>query len=298
MIAAVIVLYHPDLPLLRRLLESITNQVETIIAVDNTPGSSPESSVFSESFPCPVSYVPLGENKGIATAQNIGIRKSLSEGYSHVLLLDQDSCPAPNMVQELLSAEQGLLESGQKVAAVGPVFIDEKTGSTSKAIRHGWMNVNKIPLHATMKEPVESDYIISSGSLTRASVLAEVGAMRDELFIDWVDIEWGLRARRAGNICYIAPSAIMTHSIGDAFVHTIGKNINLHSDTRHYYIVRNATYLLRLKTMGWRWRTVTVPKIPLYVCFYAWHSSNRWNGFKLLCRAFSDGIRGRVGRLV
>jgi rhamnosyltransferase len=297
MVAAIIVLYRPDLSLLRRLLESVADQVQGIIAVDNTPGSSTELLSLFERFTYPVSYVPLGDNMGIATAQNIGIRKCLSEGYSHVLLLDQDSCPNPDMVSKLVSAEQKLLESGKKVASIGPLFIDEKNGTASTAIRHGWMHVNKIPLLATMKDPVEADYLIASGSLTRTSVLAEVGPMLDELFIDRVDIEWGLRARSTGSLCYIAPNAIMTHSIGDKFVRSVGKDISLHNDSRHYYIVRNSTYLLRLKSMGWRWRTVTVPKIPLYVCFYSWYSGNRWNSLRLLCKAVLDGLHGRVGRL-
>ncbi len=297
MVAAIIVLYHPDLSLLRRLLESVAGQVGTNIDVDNTPGSSTEVRAFLDSLPHPVSYLPLRDNVGIATAQNIGIRESAKTGHSHVLLLDQDSRPSPGMVSQLVSAEQKLLESGKKIASVGPLFIDEKSGTAPTVIRHLLRHVNKIPLDGAMEEPVEADCLTASGSLTRVSVLAEIGAMRDELFIDWVDIEWGLRARSTGYKCYIVPGAIMIHSIGDTFVRVIGKDIYLHNDTRNYYIVRNATYLLRLKSMGWRWRIVTVPKLPLYVCFYSWNSGKRWNSFRLLCKAFSDGLHGRVGRL-
>jgi len=201
------------------------------------------------------------------------------------------------MVRQLLSAEQALLDSGVKVGAVGPSFIDEKNGSASRVIRHGWFRVDRLAVDQSAKEPVEADYLISSGSLIRASILSEIGPMRDELFIDWVDIEWGLRARCAGNRSFVVPDAVMEHSIGDAFVHMIGKDVNLHNDIRNYYIVRNATYLLGLKTMGWKWRTVTIPKVPGYVLFYSWHSCNRWNSLKLLCKAVSDGVRGRVGRL-
>lgn len=297
MVAAVVVLYHPELSLLARLLDSIMKQVNLVIIIDNTPTQTSEFTTFFEEYRKQVAYTPLGDNMGIATAQNIGIRKSLSEGYSHVLLLDQDSFPRLDMVKELLSAERKLLESGRKVASVGPIFIDEKSGATSTAIRHTWMRVKKIPVDATTKEPVEADYLIASGSLIRTSMLMDVGTMRDELFIDWVDIEWGLRARSAGCKCYLVPNAMMKHSIGDTCVHLIGKDINLHNDTRNYYIVRNATYLVRLKSMGWRWRSVTILKIPLYVCFYSWHSDRIWNSFCILCRAISDGVRGRVGRL-
>jgi rhamnosyltransferase len=297
MISAIVVLYYPNALLLGRLLKSVAGQVDTIIAVDNTPKSLDQLPTLLEKFSCPVSYVPLGDNMGIATAQNVGICKSLREGYSHVLLLDQDSCPRPNMVSELLSAEEILLKSNTQLAAVGPMFIDEKNGAASKAIRHGWFHVIRIALDKTAKEPVESDYIISSGSLIRASVFEEFGTMLDELFIDWVDIEWGLRTRRAGSKCYVVPSAVMAHSIGDSSVRLAGEERNIHNDIRNFYIVRNATYLLKLRSMGWRWRTVTILKIPLYVCFYSLHSSNRWNSFEKLCGAILDGIRGKVGRI-
>ena len=48
-----------------------------------------------EGFGKPVSYVPLGKNRGIAEAQNIGIDLSIKGEYSHVLLLDQDSALLP-----------------------------------------------------------------------------------------------------------------------------------------------------------------------------------------------------------
>jgi rhamnosyltransferase len=190
-----------------------------------------------------------------------------------------------------------LLDSGKQLAAVGPMFIDEKKGAASKAIRHGWIHVIRIALDATIKQPIESDYIIASGSLIRASVLEVFGMMRDELFIDWVDIEWGLRARSAGSKCYIVPSAVMAHTIGDSSIRLAGEERNIHNDTRNYYIVRNATYLLRLRSMSWRWRTVTVLKIPAYICFYSWHSGNSRSSFGKLCKAFFDGIRGKMGRI-
>jgi rhamnosyltransferase len=252
--------------MLERLLGSIDAQVDHFVLVDNTPNPDSELAGILRRYESQVSYVPLGENMGIAAAQNAGIRKISEDGYSHVLLLDQDSCPRPEMVKELLVAETKLLESGLDVAAVGPKFIDEKTGSASKAIRHGWMHVKNITVDGTQTGPVEADYLIASGSLIRMSTVAKVGGMREELFIDWVDIEWGLRARAAGCRCYVVPDAVMAHSIGDNFVHFLGKDINLHNDTRNYYIVRNATYLLSEKNMGWRWRSVTILKIPLYVC--------------------------------
>jgi rhamnosyltransferase len=296
-VAAIIVLYLPDQELLERLLSSVAPQVHHLVVVDNTPQPDPALQTLLNRYTEQVSYVPLGDNQGIAAAQNRGIQTIMGEGYSHVLLLDQDSLPDANMVHELLVAEAAMLNRHMNVAAVGPLFIDEKNGTDSKAIRHAWIRVKKIPIDRSATQPVEADYLISSGSLIRLSIMAKVGLLREELFIDWVDIEWGLRALRMNSKCFIVPSALMTHSIGDQFVRVLGKDINLHSDTRNYYIVRNATYLLRLKTMGWKWRTVTMIKIPMYVWFYSWHSPRQRQSFLLLCKAVLDGARRKVGRL-
>jgi len=296
-VAAIVVLYYPDSKLLDRLLQSIVGQVAKIFMIDNTPSDPVRLPPVPTAHQNVVHYIPLGENEGIATAQNVGIRIAIKENYSHVLFMDQDSALPPGAVDALLAAELSLVEAGKQVAAVGPLFIDEKSGTASTAIRHCWMHVKKISLDKTMNEPVEADYLIASGSLMRVSALAEVGVMRDELFIDWVDIEWGLRARRLGKNCYIVPRVVMTHSIGNDCVHVIGKDINLHNDIRNYYITRNSTYLLGLKSMGWRWRTVAAIKIPQYILFYSLYSKRPIFCFLLLLRAFLHGCVGRLGRL-
>jgi rhamnosyltransferase len=298
-IAAVVVLYRPDAKLLDRLIRSAMPQVDGLFVVDNTPGSAASDGALFEQYQSScIHYQALGKNTGIAFAQNAGIAEALACGsYSHVLLLDQDSALPAEMVPKLLLAERNLLASGHQVASVGPLYVDEKTGKFAKAIRHKLLFVRKIELDSSSAEPVEADYLISSGSLIRVSVLREVGLMREDLFIDWVDIEWGLRARDKGWKCYIVPNAVMKHSIGHSSVAVFGKEINLHTDVRNYYIVRNATYLLRCKSMGWQWRAALAIRIPQYVLFYSWCSPNRVQCLKLLVEAVGHGLRGRLGKL-
>ena len=297
MVAAVIVLYNPHMPLLDRLLRSVVGQVEKIFVIDNTPGSTMDFSSSFDQYHGNISYIPLGENKGIASAQNIGIHQGMDANCSHILLLDQDSALPANMVKRLLDAENELVSAGERVAAVGPIFVDEKTGSISRAIRHSYLRVHKIAVCPTSAQPVETDYVIASGSLIQTSVLRKIGGMMDELFIDWVDIEWGLRARNLGYKSYIVSNLKMEHSIGDDFVHFFGREINLHGDVRHYYLVRNAAFLLRMRYMGSEWRSVTLLKIPQYILFYSFYSKNRIKSLRLLLEAVLDGAAGKLGRL-
>lgn len=294
--AAVVVLYGPDMALLDRLLRSLEGQVERTFVIDNTPAPPPEFAERLRQYGGGIAYFPLGDNLGIATAQNVGIQKSVEAGCSHVLLLDQDSALPAGMVDSLLTAERELLAAGKQVAAVGPLFVDEKTGAISRTIHHRWLKIERKPVDPRAAAPVETDYLIASGSLIRTAVLRKIGGMRDELFIDWVDIEWGLRARSMGLACYLVPSTVLRHSVGDVAVQVMGRTVHLHSDVRNCYIVRNATYLLRVKTMGWEWRAVTVPRIPHYILLYFWYSDHRMKSLRLLLRAFWDGARGKLGR--
>jgi len=297
MVAAAVITYNPDIRLLDRLLRSIVGQVEKIFIIDNTPGSTADFATFFNQYAEDISYLALGENKGVATAQNIGIRKSIEAGCSHVLFLDQDSVLPPDMVKQLLSAEADLLNAGKKVAAVGPSFCDEKTGRFSRATRHDSVLIHKIMLDRNSQTPVKTDYLIASGCLIRREVLVDIGMMRDELFIDWVDVEWGLRAKGHGYKCYVVPNVTMTHSIGDTIGTFWGIKIRLHSDIRHYYMIRNAAYLMRSKTMGWQRRLITACKLPVNIFLFSWFSVERIKSLKLLLRALSDGICSRTGRL-
>ncbi len=293
-VAAVAVLYHPDKSLLERLMASIAPQVDKIFIVDNTPGSSGSAHPACDRCARPVSYYAHGVNRGLATAQNAGIARAIREGYTHVLLLDQDSALSENALNGLLAAEQALLQSGAEVAAVGPIFIDEKTGERSRGVNHSWLRVRWFPIPVSETRPVETDYLIASGSLMRTSVLKQVGPMRDELFIDWVDTEWAYRAQSHGYKSYIVPNVVMKHSVGDGTAHFLDRHLNLHSAARNYYIVRNAVYLLRERRMSLRWRVTMLTYVPKYILVHSWLSSHRWTSFKQMLRAIWEGSAGAM----
>jgi rhamnosyltransferase len=296
-IYAVVVLYHPDLELLGRLLTSVSGEVGHVVAVDNTATEAGMSPAFFNGFSCPITHIPLGENMGIAEAQNIGIRESIKRGCSHVLLLDQDSAVPAGMVDKLLAAEKELLEAGKRVAAIGPQYIDEKTGIPSFAVQYHSLTVRKIKLDPVSSIPVETDILIASGCIIRTTALESVGMMRVDLFIDFVDTEWALRARSQGFKSYCVPNAVMMHSVGDSATKVFGKSVYLHSDLRKYYRLRNALYLLRLPSMGWPWRSYILRWIPYYFLLNLWLSKNKLRDARLPLRAVWDGLLGRLGPL-
>lgn len=293
-VAAIIVLYYPQPLLLSRLVESALPQVDKLIIIDNTPSwdnKEPDGLVRGENK---IIYRANGFNAGLASAQNDGIRRAIEDGHTHVLLLDQDSALPKNAVKGLLAAERSLIRSGRQVAAVGPVFIDEKSGRRSQAVRESGLRVRWQEISLDEPNPIETDYLIASGSLIRASVLEKVGYMRDELFIDWVDTEWAYRAKGFGLAGYIVPSVVMRHSIGDETKNLLGRRIYLHNPTRNYYIVRNAMYLLQNPKMSWKWRITMLMYVPKYVLVHSWLARNRGRSLMQMLQGMRDGLMRKM----
>lgn len=293
-VAAVIVLYCPVPYQLDRLAASVIPQIDSIFLIDNTPDADGELPAAFQNCPRPVFYHRNGVNRGIATAQNTGIELAMREGYSHILLLDQDSALPAETVEGLLAAERSLLEAGRNVAAVGPQFFDEKDGRRCRTVGPGWIRVRWYQIPAGETNPVECDHVIASGSLIRTSVLATVGGMLDELFIDWVDVEWAYRAKRFGYATYIVPTVMMMHSVGEETRQLLGQYFNLHSPARNYYIVRNAAYLLKKRHMSWRWRATMLSYIPKYILVHSWLSQNRWRSLCQMLRGVWEGMAGTM----
>ncbi|HBU2637607.1 TPA: glycosyltransferase family 2 protein, partial [Klebsiella pneumoniae] len=187
-------------------------------------------------------FIKLDKNIGLASAQNIGIREAFN--YStHIVIFDQDSEITVDFVANQLKCESLLLSRGIKVSAVGPKFYDKDSGYEYPATVYKGPFIKKIPV---VDEPVEATFVIASGSLMRTEVLKDVGLMLDDFFIDFVDVEWCLRASSKGYKCFINPYETMKHSIGDLRIDVFGRKISLHSDFRKFYIYRNGVYMTRL----------------------------------------------------
>ncbi|WEJ92060.1 MAG: glycosyltransferase family 2 protein [Klebsiella huaxiensis] len=237
-IAAIIVTYNPDVNVLKNLVTALCQQVEKVIIVDNNSENHNEIVYFDNK----VSVIKEDMNIGLAKAQNIGINKVI-DVCSHVLIFDQDSAIDSNFVEKQLKCESELLSQNIKLSAVGPTFIDEETKYEYPA------TVYKGPFikHVDIKDrPVKATFVIASGSLIRTSVLKDVGLMLDDFFIDFVDVEWCIRANAKGYSCFINPYIKMSHCIGERRIKLLGRMISMHSDFRKFYIYRNGLYMIRL----------------------------------------------------
>lgn len=295
-ICAVIVSYFPERAKLERLLHALRDQVTHIVVVDN--GSRDEQIAWLASVaadPRPA-LIRLGDNRGVARAQNVGIEHAQALGCDGVVLFDHDSLPEPDMVAKLVDALTRLASGGATVAAVGPRYSDLRQDNPPPFIRIVGISVARQRCD-TDDALVEVDYLISSGCLIPLSAIDRVGPMHDELFIDYVDIEWGLRAKAAGLQCYGVCGARMQHELGDAPIRFRGRMIPHHSPLRHYYHVRNAVWMYRQPTYPFHWKIADGYRLLLKYGFYTLFAPPRHKHWWMMTKGIAHGLLGRLGRL-
>ncbi|MEB2848283.1 glycosyltransferase family 2 protein [Endobacterium cereale] len=292
-IGCVIVTYLPvHAPLLRQ-LEAIHGQVDHVIVVDNGDGSAlpPLTDAFV------LEIIRLGDNRGIAEAQNVGIRRARERGADHILLLDQDSLPAADMVARLIEALVELQVSGRAVAAVGPQYRDDRQGSVSPFVYRDGSALKERPTMPPQDAAVPADFLIASGCLIPTAIIGAVGDMDASLFIDYVDIEWALRAKHLGYDSYGIPAARMTHSLGDDWIVHRGRCYPVHSPLRHYYYARNALLLARRPWIGLPWRSILVRRVAKQLVFFSIVvPGQRLENFGMMMRGIWHGMIGRSGK--
>lgn len=281
---AVVVSFNPDVKILRENLIELKKQVNGIILVDN---NSLNKNDFIPSISNLCTIIRLEENLGLSKAQNDGVIEAKKQNSTHVIIFDQDSIISKDFVEKQLQCEAELLSNGVKVAGVGPSFYDRESGYVYPATVYKGPFLKKINFH---NKPVEVTFIIASGALIRISVLEDVGLMREDFFIDFVDVEWSIRAKYLGYNSYMNPNVTMEHNIGDQRLKVFGRLISIHSDFRKYYISRNSLFMIRLKyiPLGYKLRVFVFNSIRSFISVFV--SDSKFNSFNAIVKGWKDGL--------
>jgi rhamnosyltransferase len=234
-ICAVIVTYHPDSELFRR-VEKVVPQVRQTVIVDNASSASCVDQLNKIADELGVHLILNSANEGLARAINQGAQWAASQGYRWMLMLDQDTTVAPDMVETLAEVVRSDSDA-QRLAVVGSNFKDKVTG-----------RLNTTVVRPDDSGATETVTTITSGSLVSLSAFQAIGGLRDDFFIDCVDHEYCLRARAHGFRVMITSRSIMEHPIGNFTYHRfLGRTVRTtnHSPLRHYFMSRNLLILAR-----------------------------------------------------
>jgi rhamnosyltransferase len=225
---AVVTTYHPEPGLADRLM-SLAGQVGRILIVDN--GSLPSEQVETRSLGerADIDVIWNGANFGLATALDQGLEWAFVHGAAWALLLDQDSQPERGIVAE--AARVLGLTPPDKVAALGSGIVGRDHGGSPGSA--GWR---------------EERAVITSGTFISVEAWRALGGFRRDLFVDYVDLEFCLRARAAGYRILRSLQPTIRHAIGRPVRHRLlwrTVTATHHDRARRYSMTRNRVYVWR-----------------------------------------------------
>ncbi|UCF06664.1 MAG: glycosyltransferase family 2 protein [bacterium] len=189
-----------------------------IIVVDNaSTDASPE--IVKRLFP-ETELIRNDGNLMYAEGNNVGLRRAMEDGGELFLLLNNDTEVDPDFAVRMLE----ILEKRPDVGIVGPkiFYYDDP-----KRIWYGggdfypfvWIprhrNIRK--LDGTFEESGgETGYVSGCALLVRREVIEEIGLLDPGYFIYCEDVDFCLRAFRAGWRCFYEPSAKVWHKVSSS----------------------------------------------------------------------------------
>lgn len=168
---AAVILYNPNINQLQKCLAPIVNNVDLIYFIDNASENNDEIDIFVNQFPN-AQLVRKSQNQGLSKPFNKLLKYSKEHGFSHLLLLDQDSEPSSNFMEEMKK------HATDEYTCIVPL-LKHKSEEYQKAM--GAQPTKDIEL-------VQES--INSGTIINLRLLPSNIHFDENLFVDWIDIDF------------------------------------------------------------------------------------------------------------
>lgn len=258
-----------------------------VILVDND-SKKPEGQVLKKEFPKLV-LLENEQNLGFAGGNNVGIRKALEMGFSHIMLLNNDTLVEPGFLGKMMLAfsknpKLGLLQpmicfldEPEKIWSAGGKFISllgrAKTLGDRKTLK------NYQPFSKKL------DWATGCCMLFTREAILQSGLLNEQYFAYFEDVEWSLRIRNQGFEIGLVPEAKIYHEAG-------GSSKKSHSEGTlsarvFYYHVRNQFYLLRSQKAGLGF-LYHLGRFKLWIFYFLLRG--RFRKLKAVAKGIKDGL--------
>jgi hypothetical protein len=217
-------------------LQALTYPNFHVVAVDN--GSTDDSPRRLRAYrsPYPLVLLETGQNLGYAGGNNVGARHALEHGADFVLVLNNDTTVAPDLLEQLVDAAKRNPDVGVFSARVmyfddpQRVWFDGARWNES-SLRLEWPGQGEVETELGMVDH-DTDYACGAALFFRAEVARTIGLLDETFFLVWEEVDWCFRARKAGWRNIVAAAAKVWHKIGVSF----GSES---SPLRTYFSIRN-----------------------------------------------------------
>jgi len=207
---------------------------DAVFVVDNASTDHTRAVLAESTLPGLVA-IHTDENLGGAGGFRLGLQTAYEQGYDAMWLMDDDVVPAPDCLTRLLAVDGSCLiavredRRGALVekAAIrfdlrNPLAIRPKTASVDSAYAS----------RGAMPATVEVQNVAFEGFLVRREVVDRIGLPDASYFIFYDDVDFAIRARRAGFAIRAVRDAVLVRQLDFDQQHDL-------AGWKGYYMYRN-----------------------------------------------------------
>lgn len=248
-IGLVTVLFRSDevLPDFFKSISRQTHKDYILYLVDNSESATTDAIISQCLKQYPVTayrHIKTGGNIGVAAGNNTGIKLSIGDNCSHVLILNNDiEIEQDFMFSKLLS----LADAGESMIVPKIYYYDEKKIWMAGGYMDRW---RALGVHYGYNKKDEPKYNIAKHvtysptcfMLVKKEVFDATGIMDEKYFAYYDDTDFVLRATRLGYKIWYEPSLELLHKVSSS----VGTN----SPFYVYYSNRNKIYFIRKNFKG------------------------------------------------
>ena len=194
------------------------------------------------------------KNLGFSGGCNVGIKKALSHNTDAVLLINQDVIVNKDFLKPLLKTKTGIsapvikFKRHQKWHYDFGGKIDWRLGRTYHDEQQNQKNF----------KPKKIDYLSGCCLLIKRKVFKKIGLLDEKFFLYYEDVDFCLRAKRAGFKIKVIPKSIVKHQLHNPNQRPWQQNFYLWQS--HWLFIRRWVTLKHQLT-AWLYWGLTVFKI-------------------------------------
>lgn len=277
----IVVTFNPDDAIGERLLK-LADIFEFVLVVDNSCDEDQIEKVAQCAQQLNFCIISNRSNIGLGAALNQGFDVALEKGLQWCVFFDQDTKIYPSFLN---SSQASVLESLAQPAIIGNNYLDKHAGAS----RFPYSTVNT----ASYKK---AKTVITSGSFVSMELYDKIGGFREDYFIDSIDHEYCLRARKHGYNVILSLPIAMEHSLGQQ---RNGRyrllSVPEHEPKRKYYIARNIVVTIKTYySFDKAWCLRQMARLAVeFVCILLFETKKK-EKIKATVKGVKYGLAGRM----
>lgn len=294
-VAAIAVSYQPNEHSVT-CLRTLSDKFACTVIVDNCSTNLDAAKLFHELASRPgVVLIKNHRNLGIAAALNQGIEAARRMGYSWFYLSDQDSQLLTDPLDVIQAVYAAFVAStpANKLGLIGATFIRRESDTDDATPRVVTGGLDRYCSEMT---------VITSGTALPLSTFEKLGPFREDFFIDHVDHEYCLRARKAGLEVLRSLTPTLLQNLGNftpyrGLMSLFSRRGSYHySPLRRYYYARNFVVLRREYRADFPNHIRKLGRDFFRECLRILkYESQRMQKFRMIVRGIIDARKGLMG---